>query len=273
VSPRKRRWIPILIALSWILAAAAAPAAAVDSVAIWNSLLERHMVVIDGGYASRVDYGGMQRDRAQLDVYTRQLSATTPAQFSALDRADQIAFLINAYNAFTVQLILTRWPHLESIKDLGGLFSDPWHQRFFTLLGRPMDLDQIEAMLRQPGRYDDPRIHFAINCASISCPMLQPHAYDGGQLDRQLQAAAARFIGDRTRNRYDRDQDAVQVSKIFDWYAADFRRGPDHSVTGLLARYAAELSDDPNIQTRIRRQQIDVKYASYDWRLNAVKAR
>jgi hypothetical protein len=176
------------------------------------------------------------------------LSATTPAQFSALDRADQIAFLINAYNAFTVQLILTRWPHLESIKDLGGLFSDPWHQRFFTLLGRPMDLDQIEAMLREPGRYDDPRIHFAINCASIGCPMLQPHAYDGGQLDRQLQAAVARFIGDRTRNRYDRDQDAVQVD-------------------------AAELSDDPNIQTRIRRQQIDVKYASYDWRLNAVKAR
>jgi len=259
------------MAFSSVPAGAAAPTA--DATSLWNALLERHVIVTDGGHASRVDYAGMLRDRAQLDAYTGQLSKTKAAQFDQMNRADQVAFLINAYNAFTVQLILTRWPNLESIKELGGLFSSPWHQRFFTLLGRPMDLDAIEALLREPGRYNDPRIHFAINCASIGCPMLQPEAYEGGQLDRQLRTAAARFIGDRMRNRYVPDRDILQISKIFDWYAADFRRSADHSVKGFLARYAKELSDDPQVQARIRSQQIPIEFSAYDWRLNATSAR
>jgi len=88
-------------------------------------------------------------------------------------------------------------------------------------------------------------------------------------LNRQLQAAATRFIGDRTRNRYDRSRGTLQLSKIFDWYANDFKRGPDHSVKGLLAEHASELSNDPNVQARIRLQQVDITFISYDWRLNA----
>ncbi|MDE2307171.1 MAG: DUF547 domain-containing protein [Xanthomonadaceae bacterium] len=245
-------------------------AAQVPSSGIWNVLLARHVVVIDGGHASRVDYAGMRRDKALLDTYTRQLSAVTAAQFDAWGKADRMAFLINAYNAFTVEKVLTRWPDLHSIKDLGSFLASPWRDRFFTLLGRRRDLDDVEGMLRAPGRYDDPRIHFALNCASIGCPMLQPSAYDGAQLGRQLDAAVAGFLGDSSRNRYDPATGALEVSRIFDWYADDFSRGPAGSVKGFLAAHAASLSDDPAIRQRLRAQSLALRFLPYDWRLNGV---
>lgn len=256
-----------LLALMWV--ATTSPAAAAPSDAAWTALLQHHVLVIDGGHASQVDYAGMRRDQDRMDAYTRQLSAVTPAQFSRWGRNDQMAFLINAYNAFTVQLVLTRWPKLSSIKDLGSFFSSPWKEDFFTLLGQRSHLDQIETKLRSK-TYADPRIHFALNCASIGCPMLQPHAYVGDQLDRQLDDAMRRFLGDRTRNRYDPAQDALEVSKLFDWYAGDFERLPQGSVAGLLAQHAAQLSTDPKVVARMRAQRVSIDYLPYDWRLNGL---
>lgn len=233
----------------------------------WNNLLQKNVKVIDDGHAAQVDYAGMRGDQAQLDAYTHQLSAVTAAQFHGWNKNQQKAFLINAYNAFTVQLVLTRWPKLSSIKDLGGLFSSPWKIDFFTLLGSRSTLDQIEKRLRSAD-YADPRVHFALNCASISCPMLRNEAYVAEKLDHQLDDAMDQFLADHSRNRYDPHSDELQVSKIFDWYASDFKAAPYHSVTGLLALHAKQLSDDPKVVARIQAQKVDISYLPYDWHLN-----
>lgn len=260
-----RRFVPLLLLLIVL------PASAFDQGHITlNALLRQHVRVIDGGVASRVDYAGIKRDRAALDAYTQSLSALPETTFNRWARADQMAFLINAYNAFTLELILTRYPGLKSIKDLGGLFSSPWKQDFFTLLGRRTNLDHVESLLRTTRGYDDPRIHFALNCASVDCPMLRNEACVGDRLHSQLDDATRRFLGDRKRNRYDPNRDALQVSKIFDWYANDFRVGSYRSVAALLSAHAAQLSNDPKIQARIRAQSIDIAFLPYDWHLNAV---
>ena len=258
-----------LLCATLILFSAASLAQAPPSTMGWNDLLQQHVHVMDDGHGSQVDYAGMRRDRTQLDAYARQLSAVTPAQFQGWSRNQQKAFLINAYNAFTVQLVLTRWPEVNSIKDLGGLFSSPWKKDFFSLLGQRSDLDDIESRLRSK-EYADPRVHFALNCASISCPMLRAEAYSADRLDGQLDDAMSRFLGDHPRNRYDSRRDALQVSKIFDWYADDFAQAPYHSVAGLLALHAAQLSDDPKIVARIRAQLVDIDYLPYDWHLNGL---
>nr|MBP6544776.1 DUF547 domain-containing protein [Piscinibacter sp.] len=180
-------------------------------------------------------------------------------------------FLINAYNAFTVELILTRWPKLESIKDLGSLLQSPWKPKWVPLLGGKVSLDDIEhAMLRQRGRYDDPRVHFAVNCASIGCPALREEAFDAARLDAQLDEQALRFMSDRTRNRYDAAAGRLQVSKIFDWFGEDFRLGHRGiaSLPAFLARYAEVLADAPADRERIRSGQAGIGFLDYDWKLN-----
>ena len=137
-----------------------------------------------------------------------------------------MAFLINAYNAFTVEKILTRYPDIKSIRDFGKVFGNPWKDKFFTLLGQECTLDGIEhEMLRKHGAYDEPRVHFAVNCASIGCPMLREEAYVAERLDAQLEEQAERFLSDRTRNRYSAQTGALEVSKIFDWFKEDWTSG------------------------------------------------
>lgn len=252
-----------------LFSAAGFAAQAPPSAAAWNKLLQQHVHVIHDGRASHVDYAGMRRDQAQLDAYTQQLSAVTVTQFQGWTGNQQKSFLINAYNAFTVQLVLTRWPELNSIKDLGGLFSSPWKKQFFTLLGQRSDLDQIESRLRGK-MYADPRVHFALNCASIGCPMLRSQAYTAVRLDAQLDDQAQRFLSDPSHNRYADEQ--LEVSKIFDWYAADFSHGW-HGITSVkqyLATHAADLTTDKSAQARIRARKVSVDYLDYDWHLNGL---
>jgi hypothetical protein len=199
----------------------------------WTALLRKHVVLLGGGQASQLRYAGMAADRAALKAYLAQLSAVPAAAFDAFSKPQQMAFLINAYNAFTVELILTRYPQLESIRDLGGFLSKPWSIRNVPLLGRMMTLDEIEHdTLRARGRYDDPRIHFAVNCASVGCPMLREEAFVAERLDAQLEEQAARFMADRSRNRYAAGK--LEVSRIFDWYGKDFALG--HKGIGLACR-------------------------------------
>lgn len=237
--------------------------------AAWTALLKKHLLVLRGGQASQVRYAGFAADRAALKGYLDSLSAVSEAAFNGWSKAQQAAFLINAYNAFTVELILTKYPDLKSIKDLGGLLSTPWKPKWIPLLGGKVSLDDIEhEMLRQRGRYDDPRVHFAVNCASIGCPALREEAFVAERLDAQLDEQAQRFLGDRSRNRFRNGR--LEVSRIFDWFGEDWRLG-HRGITSLpmyLARYADQLADAPADRARIRAQQAEIGFLDYDWSLN-----
>ncbi len=239
--------------------------------AAWSALLKKHVVLIGGGHASQVRYAGMAGDRAALKAYLATLAAVAPAMFDTFSKPQQMAFLINAYNAATVELILTKYPKLESIKDLGSLLTSPWKQKIVPLLGTTLTLDQIEhENLRARGRYDDPRVHFAVNCASVGCPMLREEAFVGDRLDAQLDEQARRFMSDRSRNRWSPEKQKLEVSKIFDWYGEDFRSGLKGiaSLNAFAARYADMLADAPADRERIRSQKFEVSFLDYDWKLN-----
>jgi hypothetical protein len=242
--------------------------------AAWTALLKKHVVLLDGGKASQLRYAGMASDRAALKAYTDSLSAVSAAAFAALPKPQQMAFLINAYNAFTVELILTRYPKLASIRDLGTLLQNPWKPKFIKLLGTDMSLDNIEHdTLRAKGRYDDPRIHFAVNCASIGCPMLREEAFVGDKLEAQLEEQARRFMGDRSRNRYNSSSGKLELNKIFDWYCDDFKQGHRgiSSLASFAGRHADLLSDTPGDRDKLRGQQVEVTFLDYDWKLNDVR--
>ena len=223
--------------------------------AAWGALLERHVVVVEGGKASRVNYAGMAAQRGELKRYLETLSATPRGEFDGWSRAERMAFLINAYNAFTVEKILVRYPDIRSIWDYGKLFGNPFKDEFFPLLGRRASLDWIEHdTLRKA--YRDPRLHYVLNCASIGCPMLRAEPYVAARLETQLEDQARRFLSDASRNRY---RDArLEVSKIFDWYKEDFEPRSEY-----FARYADLLGADAAAVRAAR-----ITFLDYDWALN-----
>ena len=280
VNPRRRQVLRSAAGLAAgslaMTATRTARAQAFDhSHAAWTALLRRHVVLLRDGQASQVRYAGFAAERAALQAYLGTLSALPRAGFEALGKADQQAFLINAYNAFTVELILTKYPDLKSIRDLGSLLSSPWKPRWIPLLGGRASLDDIEhRMLRARGRYDEPRVHFAVNCASIGCPMLREEAFVGERLDAQLEQQARRFMADRSRNRYEATRGRLELSKIFDWYGEDFTLGHRGigSVRGFAARHADLLADAPADRERIRRESVDLDFLEYDWSLNDTRA-
>ena len=260
----------LLAGLGLVVSAGKASAQAFDhGHGAWTVLLKKHVVLLRNGQASQLRYAGMAAERPALKAYLDTLSAVSASAFAAFSKPQQMTFLINAYNAFTVELILTRYPKLESIKDLGSLLSNPWKPKWVPLLGDKLSLDDIEhGQLRARGRYDDPRIHFAVNCASIGCPMLREEAFVPERLEAQLDEQALRFLSDRTRNRYAGGK--LEVSKIFDWYGEDFRLG-HRGITSLpayLARFAEQLADSAGDRERVKGQKLDVGFLEYDWKLN-----
>ena len=225
--------------------------------AAWNALLKKHVVLIEGGKASQVRYADLAREHVVLKAYLDSLSGVPGGDFKAWSKPQQMAFLINAYNAFTVELILANYP-VKSIKDIGNdLFSNRWKKKFFTLFGQDAALDQIEhEMLRRKGAYNEPRVHFALNCASVGCPMLREEAYVAGRLEAQLEDQTRRFLSDTSRNRF-RDG-KLEVSKIFDWYKEDFaprekffaRYFPDGAAPITFLDYDWTLNDSPSSSRR-----------------------
>jgi hypothetical protein len=250
--------------------------------AAWSGLLAKHVAVLDGGHASRVRYADMAKDGAALKAYLASLSQVGEAEFQAWSRAQRLAFLLNAYNAHAVEKVLSRYPDLRSIWDFGRIFGNPFKDRFFSLLGRPTSLDDIEnGMLRKPGAYDDVRVHAALNCASVGCPMLRAEAYVADRLDAQLEDQMRRFLSDRGRNRYAAPSGRLEVSKIFDWFKEDWARGtrnfddrlpPVRSRESYLARYADLLADEPAGRTRVAAGQAPLDFLEYDWTLNDASA-
>ena len=240
-----------------------------------TALLAKHVQWTADGHASRVDYLGLEADRPALNSYLQNLAVVSETDFDAWSQPQRMAFLINAYNAWTLELILSGDPDLVSIKDLGSLFTSPWKQSIAPLLGRTRSLDDIEhGLLRGAPDFAEPRIHFAVNCASIGCPALRPEAYTGAELEAQLADQTARFLSDRSRNRVSAKGDTLQVSKLFDWYADDFTHAASalSPPIGFLANYAAMLSDDPAVQQRVRAGELKVEHLDYDWTLNSAAA-
>ena len=237
----------------------------------WTQLLKRHVVLLNDGKASQVRYAGMALDRAPLKRYLQSLSLVEQSAFETWPSSQQQAFLINAYNAFTVELILSRYPDLKSIKDLGSVFSSPWKLQWITLLGRKLSLDEIEhGLLRKPGAYDEPRVHFAVNCASVGCPMLREEAYVANRLEFQLSQQTQRFMSDRSRNRWNNPAARLELSKIFDWYGKDFRQGHKGiaSLEAFAASHADLLADAPADRAQLRSRRFDIAFLDYDWSLN-----
>jgi hypothetical protein len=251
-----------------LLFASTVEAAFDHSHAQWDALVKKHVAWLPGGHASQTDYAGFQADHATLKAYLGGLSAVTQAEYEAWSRSQKLAFLINAYNAFTVELVLTGYPKLKSIKELGSLITSPWKKQFFTLFGKTRHLDDIEqGMIRAPGVFGEPRIHMAVNCASIGCPALRNDAYVAEKLDAQLEDGVQRFLSDPDRNRFNQKTGKLEVSKIFDWYGKDFatRAG---SVQAWLAPYADRLASDPAGRQSIRDLKAKIEFLDYDWALN-----
>ena len=237
----------------------------------FSGVLANHVHWNTTGTASSVDYAGLSANHAALDRYTASLSKVTQAQFQQFSKLERRAFLINAYNAFTLQLILTGYPDLKSIKDLGSFFSSPWKKAFVPLLSETRSLDDIEqVMLRGSEEYDDPRIHFAVNCASIGCPALRPEAYVAARLDAQLLDQTQRFLRDHSRNRYNVDAETLELSMIFKWYSGDFEHGflGANSVSEFVAAYASSLGLSAAQLAQLKAGAMEIDYTDYSWELN-----
>lgn len=218
----------------------------------WTALLEEH--VSESGL---VDYKGFIQDKERLNAYTQLLSDNPPAENWSKD--EQLAYWINAYNAFTIKLIVENYP-LESIKDLNPTIAIPmvstiWNKDWFQIGGEDFSLDRIEHRIIRRD-FDEPRIHFAVNCASMSCPVLRAEAYEPDRLDQQLDEQARLFINDPFRN--DLNAERPRVSKLFSWFTGDFTDG--QTLVEFINSYA-EQQLDPKIRLR---------YLDYDWSLNDV---
>jgi Protein of unknown function, DUF547 len=238
----------------------------------WDGQLKKHVKWLPDNKQSRVNYKGFAADRAEFAKTLESFSAVTPAQYAAFNKDQQLAFMVNAYNAFTIELILTKYPDLKSIKDLGTPFSSAWKKKFFKLLGEERNLDWIEHERVRPnipgGGFQDPRIHVALVCASLSCPALPPEAFTAPKLDGQLEDGMKRFMTDKTRNRY--ADGKLQVSSIFKWFKEDFEKGYKGfgKVEDVFAKYADGLTSDANIQGQIRAKTVSISHLDYDWSLN-----
>jgi len=226
----------------------------------WEAMLKRH--VVKDGDLNRVDYASWKREsRDELLGYIGRMEKVNVAKLS---RAEQYAYWVNLYNAVTVALILKHDP-VDTIRDIDispGFFSDgPWGAKLATVDGVKLSLDNIEHdILRE--NWDDPRVHYAVNCASIGCPNLAREAYRGETLDAQLERAARAYIASPRGVRFDGDR--VTASKIYSWYDEDFG-GSEAGVIKHLRQYA----EGETAERLTGLSSID-DY-EYDWSLNDVR--
>ncbi len=206
----------------------------------FDVLLKKHVSSV-----GKVNYQSFKAEEAKLDAYLKTLENTSIA--SDWSRSKQMAYYINAYNAATIKLILKNWP-VKSITDLHG--GKPWDVKWVKLGGKTYSLNNIENDILRP-KYNDARIHFAVNCAAKSCPPLLNKAWTAGNLNKYLDLQARSFINNPTFNAIKAGN--VEISKIFDWYAADFG-----DITDYLNKYAKVTIDD----------NAKVQYKEYNWSLN-----
>ena len=217
----------------------------------WDKLVKKYV-----NEAGMVNYKGFQKDKSEFDAYLKTLSDNAPQK--NWDEKDQIAYWINAYNAFTIDLILQHYP-VKSIKDIGGKIykiNTAWDIKFIKIGGEKYDLNNIEhKFLRR--KFDDPRIHFAIVCASMSCAKLRREAYTGDKLEAQLEDQGKDFLNDKSKNNITADK--AQLSKYFSWYKGDFTK--KGSLTDFINKYSkTKITDNTKISS-----------LDYNWSLNEQK--
>ncbi|MCB0421201.1 MAG: DUF547 domain-containing protein [Bdellovibrionales bacterium] len=226
----------------------------------YEEILKKFVVV--SGPVSTVKYKSLKTNRTELDQFTQSLSSVTQKQFNEWTQPQQIAFLINAYNALTLKLIIDHYP-VKSIKKIGSFFSSPWKKEFFSLFGKKSFLDHIEhGILRK--KYSEPRVHFAVNCASIGCPALANFAYTAEKLEEQLQQQTKLFLSDSKRNTLNTKSKTLRLSKIFDWFEEDFSKNKN-SVAKFIAPH---ITGDKTLQKSIIDGTYKIEFHSYDWNLN-----
>lgn len=206
----------------------------------WNDLLQKYV-----SKKGNVDYKGIKKNQAALQSYLNLLSKNLPEK--SWSKNAVLAYWINAYNAYTVKLILNNYP-VKSIKDI----KNPWDEAFFTLGSKKYSLGEIEHKILR--KMNEPRIHFAINCASFSCPNLANEAYTESKLEQQLETAAKAFVNDKTKNTIAADK--IEISSIFDWFSGDFKT--NRTLIDFINKYSSvKISKNAK-----------VKYKEYNWSLN-----
>jgi hypothetical protein len=273
-----KRWIPGLLLLGLFAGhpAMAAPEAdlwerwtAHDAQATatidhgaWSDFLARYLHE-DGEDVTRLDYGGVAAsDRERLDAYIERLAGIAISDYS---RPVQFAYWVNLYNAVTVDVVLEHYP-VDSIRDIdispGWFSSGPWGRKLVTVEGEALSLDDIEHRILRP-IWSDPRIHYAVNCASVGCPDLQPEAFTAAGLDEQLDRAARGYVNDRRGFTVTADNELI-VSSIYDWFQADF----GDSESGVVD-HLREYADESGAAMLERRDGYDEH--RYDWSLNDVR--
>ncbi len=230
----------IIIVLIFVLFSFQIKAQQVFDHSIWDQLLLIN-VSIDG----KVNYKGFMRDSSLLYKYFSLLSENKPTE--QWSKEEKLAYWINAYNAYTIKLIIDSYP-IKSIKDI----KDPWDKKFFKIGEEWYSLNQLEHKILR--KLDEPRIHFAINCASFSCPIVWNKAYTSENVNEALETQTKNFINDPLRNTI--TEDVVEVSKIFSWFKKDFKT--DGKVKDFINKYATIKID----------KQPKKGYKDYDWSLN-----
>lgn len=206
-----------------------------------------------------VNYKGLQSNRDELKSYLSILENNAPQK--SWTRDQKLAYWINAYNAYTLDLILEHYP-VKSIKEIGSTIKIPfvstaWDVKFINIDGEEYDLNNIEhGIIRK--RFDEPRIHFALVCAAVSCPKLQNRAFLPEKLDEQLTKAAEEFLSNPTKNEI-KNENKAKLSKLFNWYGGDFKK--NGTLIEYINKYApTQLSKNAKID-----------WMDYNWSLNEQK--
>jgi hypothetical protein len=253
----RRYRLAVFFALAAALSFAAASAASAEPFdrALYGALLVRHTKQVPDTAGTRVDYRALAASPDWRRLVA-QLAASDPSALRS--RREKLAFWIDAYNILAIDLVV-RHPGVSSIRDIGSFWRPVWKLEAGQVGGRGTSLDEIEhGILRREG---EPRIHGAIVCASLSCPALRREPWDPARLDGQLDDSMRHFLASPEKgSRLDRERGVLRLSRIFDWFEADFE------PAGVLAFVSRYLSDADRAYLETRRPRIE--FFAYDWRLN-----
>jgi hypothetical protein len=254
----KENILAVLLTVAGGLAVAipAAPAAEFDQThALYGNVLKRFTK------DNLVDYAGLKADRKDLDTYLDQVAAVPEATFQQWSRTDQLAFLINLYNAQTLGLIVDHYP-LNSIREIGVFPRAPWKKKIVRLHGAITTLYDLENDLIRRKYPEYPQIHFALVCAAMGCPPMRAEPYAGARLEAQFQDQGKRFMATPHKNRVEAQEKVVYLSKIFDWYAADFGKN-SAAIIKFVEPYFPEAA-----RKDLQQGGFKIKHTDYDWALN-----
>ncbi len=231
----------------------------------WDALLKKHVRVLRGGQVTQVDYAAFKADPKPLRAYLARLSAFKESDFNASSKEEQIAFLINVYNAFMIDLVIQNHP-VSSVKKIGIPFVGPWKKAYIPVFGRKLSLDDVEhGMLRK--NYNEPRIHFGVNCASVSCPPLRAEAFVGRRLGAQLDEQAGLFFTNESENSFDSAKGVLSINPILKWFSEDFTKTGDPGLVSYVSQYLPALAAELRAG-KAKADGIRVEFKSYNWALN-----